>query len=418
MADVYIDSLTLENFGPFYGEHTLNFGSLDGRCGVLVGGKNGAGKTHLLRALYLAVVGESGVGDLKRVETGSDATRFLFDRSLNRRAQAEGQDSVRLKVRVSLRDDKGGGRRNVDLVREIRHRPNSPPVWRSWAQRLDTPGLIEDEQVIQRIRDSFLPRHLARFFFFDAERSQSINLGQQDIVEGVSRILGLWTYGELENDLRQYVFCNGRMVLRADQSNLTVWAEDERVPKYHPDFARFRGLAYFDSDDASLLPWTTTKTGVDSDSSVYRAARQQMIEITRPVLEFLRKVEDERKKHADGDIQDKPLAGAIAAAEIFPATVSVLPTRTNLAGRMPALQPVQPELLRLREQRVEHQPAPTSVRPGEPDAREAIQRPHELAAHKSVEELLGPIGSPRLLDSSDDFAQKSVPFTIDDRNAV
>jgi hypothetical protein len=78
-------------------------------------------------------------------------------------------------------------------------------VWRSYAQASDTPGLIEDEQVIQKLRDVFLPRHLARFFFFDAERSQSINLGQQDIVEGVSRILGLWTYGELETDLRQLV---------------------------------------------------------------------------------------------------------------------------------------------------------------------------------------------------------------------
>ncbi|MGH9327535.1 MAG: AAA family ATPase [Terriglobia bacterium] len=205
MAEIYIDSLTLENFGPFYGEHKLKFGSLDGRCGILIGGKNGAGKTHLLRALYLAVVGESGVGDLKRVETGSDATRFLFDRSLNRQAQAEGQDAVRLKVEVSLRDDKSGGSRKVELVREIRHRPNSPPVWRSCAQRSDTPGLIEDEQIIQKLRDAFLPRHLARFFFFDAERSQSVNLGQQDIVEGVSRILGLWTYGELENDLRQLI---------------------------------------------------------------------------------------------------------------------------------------------------------------------------------------------------------------------
>jgi DNA sulfur modification protein DndD len=178
---------------------------LDGRCGILVVGQNGAGKTHLLRALYLAVVGESGVGDLKRVETGSDATRFLFDRSLNRRAQAEGQDVVRLKVEVSLRDDKSSGRRKVELVREIRHRPNSPPVWHSHARRSDMPDLIEDEQVIQKFRDAFLPRHLARFFFFDAERSQGINLGQQDSVEGVSRILGLWTYGELENDLRQLI---------------------------------------------------------------------------------------------------------------------------------------------------------------------------------------------------------------------
>jgi DNA sulfur modification protein DndD len=205
VPDVYIDSLTLENFGPFYGEHTFTFTNLDGRCGILIGGKTGAGKTHLLRALYLAVVGESGVGDLKRVETGSEATRFIFDKSLNRRALAEGQDTVRLKAVISLHDEKSGGNRRVELLREIRHRPNSPPVWRSYAMRSDTAGQIEDEQVIQKLRDVFLPRHLARFFFFDAERSQSINLGQQDIVEGVTRILGLWTYGELETDLRQLI---------------------------------------------------------------------------------------------------------------------------------------------------------------------------------------------------------------------
>ncbi len=91
MAEVYLDSLTIENFGPYYGRHTLQLGDLDDRCGILIGGKNGAGKTHLLRALYLAVVGEAGVGDLKRVEQGSDVTRFAFDRSLNRRALAEGE---------------------------------------------------------------------------------------------------------------------------------------------------------------------------------------------------------------------------------------------------------------------------------------------------------------------------------------
>src|SRR5713226_7835704 len=104
MAEVYIDKLTLENFGPFYGEHTLDFRSLEGKCGILVGGKNGAGKTHLLRALYLAIVGESGVGDLKKVEPGSDATRFAFEKSLNRQAAAEGQDTVRLKTIVTHRD--------------------------------------------------------------------------------------------------------------------------------------------------------------------------------------------------------------------------------------------------------------------------------------------------------------------------
>jgi len=204
MAEVYIDSLTLENFGPFYGEHSLDFRSLEGKCGILVGGKNGAGKTHLLRALYLAVVGESGVGDLKKVETGADATQFAFEKSLNRRAVAEGQDTMRLKAVVTHGDTKVGSRK-VELMREIRFRPNSSPIWQHSATRSDTPGRIEDEQVIQKLRDAFLPRHLARFFFFDAERSQSINLNQQDIIEGVSRILGYHTYAELETDLRQLI---------------------------------------------------------------------------------------------------------------------------------------------------------------------------------------------------------------------
>lgn len=205
MPEVYIDSLTIENFGPYYGEHTLPFTGLEGRCGILIGGKTGAGKTHLLRALYLAVVGESGIGDLKKLESGSDATRFVFEHCLNRKAAAEGQDTFKLTVSLAQRDEKGAGSRKIKIVRQIRHRPNSPPVWESYAVKSGSSHHEEDEQVIQRVRDSFLPRHLARFFFFDAERSQSLHLGQQDIVEGISRILGLWTYGELENDLRQLI---------------------------------------------------------------------------------------------------------------------------------------------------------------------------------------------------------------------
>src|SRR6266478_5048748 len=128
MPEVHLDSLTLENFGPFYGEHTLDFRSLEGKCGILVGGKTGAGKTHLLRSLYLAVVGEPGVLDLKKVEPGSEATRFLFENSLNRRAQAEGRDTIRLQIGLSQRDENGNVRKKAIFVREIRHRPNSYPV--------------------------------------------------------------------------------------------------------------------------------------------------------------------------------------------------------------------------------------------------------------------------------------------------
>lgn len=202
MPEVYIDSLTLRNFGPYYGEHSFDFTTHGDRCGILIGGKNGAGKTHLLRALYLAVTGETGVHDLKKVETSADATRFAFEKSLNRRAESEGEDTSLLEVTLSQRDAKGV--RRATISREIRHRP-SGPVWRSYADRLDGSGRIEDEGHMEALRDAFLPRHLARFFFFDAERGQNFSLGQQDIVEGISRILGLWSYAELETDIRQLI---------------------------------------------------------------------------------------------------------------------------------------------------------------------------------------------------------------------
>ena len=100
MPEVSIDSLTIENFGPYYGSHEFKFTSLEGRNGILIGGRNGAGKTHLLRALYLAVVGESGPGDLKKVEAGADATRFLFEKSLNRKAANEGQDTTTFSITI------------------------------------------------------------------------------------------------------------------------------------------------------------------------------------------------------------------------------------------------------------------------------------------------------------------------------
>ncbi|MGH7963133.1 MAG: ATP-binding protein, partial [Candidatus Binatia bacterium] len=83
-----------------------------------------------------------------------------------------------------------------------------------------------------------------------------------------------------------YIFCNGRLILRADQTATTVWGERHKMRVYHPDFAYFRGYAYFDCDDGALLPWTTTKTGVDVDSPIYKAVQREMIEMTKPVLTF------------------------------------------------------------------------------------------------------------------------------------
>lgn len=205
MPEIYVDSLRIKDFGPYYGEHRFEFGAVDGRRTTLIGGRNAAGKTHLLRALYLAVVGDSGAGDLKKLESGSDATKFELAESLNRRARAEGVDTSELELTLTQSDESGAIARSLTMVRQIRHRTSSPPVFSSKANLSGDTRWIEDEDRLQKLRDAFLPRHLARFFFFDAERGQSIQLGEREITEGITRVLGLFSYSELEDDLRSLI---------------------------------------------------------------------------------------------------------------------------------------------------------------------------------------------------------------------
>lgn len=111
-----------------------------------------------------------------------------------------------------------------------------------------------------------------------------------------------------------YVFCNGRCILEADQESTTGWSEITEegigVPKYHGQFARFRGYAFLDADDSGILPWNTTKTGLDLESDAYRKLRGRLIDITRPVIDFLNNLDAEK----DLEPADKVLSSAITRA--------------------------------------------------------------------------------------------------------
>src|ERR1700733_12316486 len=82
-------------------------------------------------------------------------------------------------------------------------------------------------------------------------------------------------------DAGWYVVCNGRVVLAGDRTEATGWGlvaeQTPEIPRYHNQYARFRGVAYFDSEDTGRLPWNTTKDGVDADSPIWRLAFEKMI---------------------------------------------------------------------------------------------------------------------------------------------
>lgn len=141
-----------------------------------------------------------------------------------------------------------------------------------------------------------------------------------------------------------YVFCNGRLVLGRDQSSVTGWGD--MLPRYHNQYAHFRGYVFFDSDDASNLPWNTTKTGVDSDSPIYQAVRLEMMKLALPVFKFLNRLKVERDRDNENG---KPLEAAIKAA--WPENLSSVETEDGFVAPQPQRRPPQPDTASIQYRR-------------------------------------------------------------------
>jgi len=115
-----------------------------------------------------------------------------------------------------------------------------------------------------------------------------------------------------------YVYCNGRLVVKADRTELTGWGTndpdgEDGPPAWHPQYNRFRGFVFFSSAHPSALPWTTTKTEIDKTANVYRNALQRMQSIIKQYASFTNNLKLEYEQ--DGPTA-QPIQDALANASL------------------------------------------------------------------------------------------------------
>jgi hypothetical protein len=120
-----------------------------------------------------------------------------------------------------------------------------------------------------------------------------------------------------------WVFCNNRLLLVADKSSETGWGKGAAT--YHPQYRLFRGYVYMSSLDTRLLPWNTTKTGVDSDSVVWRKVQSEMMAALAEVQAVINRLKKEREEAPDEedegaqrDAEEAPYTAALAEATPVP----------------------------------------------------------------------------------------------------
>jgi hypothetical protein len=111
-------------------------------------------------------------------------------------------------------------------------------------------------------------------------------------------------------DAGWYVYCNGRQIERADKTERTGWSSaldgGDQIPKPHWQFRRFRGFLFFESGSLDVLPWNTTKTGLNIEAPAYRRIRSDMNSAMLQVISFLNAL--------DAEPEDGPLEASVQAA--------------------------------------------------------------------------------------------------------
>ena len=128
-------------------------------------------------------------------------------------------------------------------------------------------------------------------------------------------------------DAGWYVYCNGRQIERAEKSEKTGWNSaiegGDQIPKPHWQFRRFRGYLFFESDSPDVLPWNTTKTGLNVEAPAYRRIRSDMNSAMSQVIGFLNQL--------DAEAPEGQLDASVRAATQVP--LSRLPQNASFSYR-------------------------------------------------------------------------------------
>lgn len=150
-------------------------------------------------------------------------------------------------------------------------------------------------------------------------KSKDIQPYEKQIIDDngkITIVAGITNKGE-PNKAGWYIYCNGRLVLYADKTELTGWGVENRV--FHYSLAEFRGYVYFESQNLLELPWNTTKTGIDTSNRLYIIARQSMSEAMKQVIKV---IDEAKRKHDVSNLDELDFVKKAGETELNHSTIA------------------------------------------------------------------------------------------------
>lgn len=232
--------IKLVNFRQYYGEIVIPLETRGERNIVLIGGKNGLGKTNLLLSLVWCLFGDdlSKIDDTFRQEIQKEGgyNKFLKG-SLNKRAESQGQSNFSVTMRLANVNPSSsvidGDNEAGSLCVLSRHYDlsNMNEIFEISMDGVDTEMLSTEADKKIFINDYVVPLSAAKFVFFDAEKITNwVQLSAKDegsvLNDAMGKVMGLELYQALIDDLS--VYCdNLRKEGASSQLKLQIASEEK-----------------------------------------------------------------------------------------------------------------------------------------------------------------------------------------------
>jgi DNA sulfur modification protein DndD len=195
--------LTINDFGLFHGEHTIDLSPKNHRPIVLFGGKNGAGKSTLLEAIRLCLYGPGALG----VAVGKEEYLHFLASKIHTNPNALIQPTF-ASILVEFQYGHSFGLATYKVTRAWERRNGNKT---SEVLSIERNGKILEEVEAENWQDfirELIPPGVSQLFFFDGEKIQQLaedTTDQQALADAIKSLLGIDIVERLQADLRLHV---------------------------------------------------------------------------------------------------------------------------------------------------------------------------------------------------------------------
>lgn len=212
-----ISKVIFKNFKPYFGKIEIDLSTQGERNLILIGGRNGQGKTSFLVGVVWCLYGSniSQVDEIFKKEVKGNYSKFL-NKAINWTAKNDGETHFSVEIlfsEVELSEVFSKNEQRLSSISVKRSYDVANPVdGEKFSILMDGEeiGLLSDEvDKSNFVNDYLIPIDIAKFVFFDAEKIAeiaSLSAKDQAVImnEALGKILGLNIYENLVEDLKIY----------------------------------------------------------------------------------------------------------------------------------------------------------------------------------------------------------------------